>query len=175
MCLSDNKFQMLPISLVFLFNLLNNYNVNYMYFINKKFIKILKICTVIAVLQSCSQKSDPLSGHGEKMKVHVSLTEALYEEVNDLSRAATPYLTDPLASSPIQRGEEIQLDDDLYMTAELIPLSNKDTISTTGNASEQSLKGGSRAAAEVTPLTPGVRYRLLVYAANETYVTEREY
>ncbi len=136
--------------------------------------KLLALGLLINIAQSCSQKSDPLSGHGEKIEVKVSLTDAIYEEVSDLSRAATPYLTDPYARSRIQRGEEIQLDEDLFMTAELIPERRDDTLN--GELfSGDALKDRTRAAAEITPVTTGVAYKLLVYAANGAYVTERDY
>ncbi|WP_166332206.1 hypothetical protein [Sphingobacterium chungjuense] len=136
--------------------------------------KLLALGLLINIAQSCSQKSDPMAGHGEKIEVRVSLTDAIYEEVSDLSRAATPYLTDPYARSRIQRGEEIQLDEDLFLTAELIPERRDDTLN--GELfSGDALKDRTRAAAEITPVTTGVAYKLLVYAANGGYVTERDY
>ncbi len=139
------------------------------------FFKLLALGLLINIAQSCSHKSDPMAGQGEKIEVKISLAESLYEEVNSLSRAATPYFTDPLARSPIQRGEEIKLDDDLFLTAELIPQRSKENLNPEESYSGQSLKDGSRAAQEITPLTPNVCYRLLVYAANGNLVDQRVY
>lgn len=137
--------------------------------------KLLALGLLINIAQSCSQKSDPMAGQGEKIEVKISLAESLYEEVNSLSRAATPYFTDPLARSRIQRGKEIQLDDDLFLTAELIPQRSNENLNPEESYSGQSLKDGSRAAQEITPLNPNVCYRLLVYSANGNLVDQRVY
>ncbi|SEF73141.1 FISUMP domain-containing protein [Sphingobacterium lactis] len=120
---------------------------------------VLFCCSVI----SCKDTGREGTKKGEAL-VMVRLSEAVYADEGMLGQRS---------SSPIDPGaarQTITLNSDYLLQASLIPIGS---IASKG----QPISAGNplRAAVVKTPLTPNIRYKLVVFKSNGEYVAERDY
>lgn len=124
------------------------------------------IIFVIFILFSCRSTNDTISNGAAVVKI--SLSGSVFESSGNLGTKALLNRNAPYKDHLLQR-EVIPINDELVLVAELSP------VNILTDVVKESSKRALAAVTEQTELKSGIRYKVVVYDTNGSYITERNY
>lgn len=137
----------------------------------KKIYKIIGFCSVILLLlesTSCSTTNDTLEENSGYATVKVNLKGTSFEDELQLGNLAS---VNGLASNKQQfQIVDLKGNDDFQIKAELTPVNNSNNIEQVTAVNINPV-----AATETNALKIGIKYKLVVYAEDGSYVMEQDY
>ncbi|AJW62985.1 hypothetical protein VO54_01508 [Elizabethkingia miricola] len=132
----------------------------------KKYGSFVVLSALFLSVTSCRSNTDSIGSEmrGEGL-VYINFKDTEFDDPTE-GKQASAKLGSPLGTNQEQT---IKLSNNLYVTATLTPISNK---SSKVESLEQNLGSFS---ASISPLTTGVKYRVVVFDNNGNYVTQKDY
>lgn len=124
-----------------------------------------------STIMSCkSTDTENISNAEGQTLVKLNISETSFEDVIKIENKSSTNKSGGNSVPEIQKNT-IVLNEDFYLEAELSPVAPSASIN---NAADPTI-AGNKAATETSNMTPGVKYKVIVYDNTGLYTTERDY